>query len=172
MIFVTVGTQLPFDRLTDAMADWAARNPGQKVIVQTGRAGAVLDGVETRPFVDADEFRSLVERADVLVAHAGMGSILTAVELGKKVIVMPRKAELGEHRNDHQRATAEKLSHLENLRVVDTAEQLSGALDAALKSSPLAAAADAVSAGRDRLMGEIRNFIFAPLPGGAMAEAA
>ena len=54
MIFVTVGTQLPFERLIEAVADWSARNPGQRVIAQTGETNVVHDGVEARPFVDAD----------------------------------------------------------------------------------------------------------------------
>ncbi len=50
-----------------------------------------------------------VEEAELLVAHAGMGSIITALERGKPILVMPRRADLGEHRNDHQMATAERL---------------------------------------------------------------
>ena len=57
------------------------------------------------------EFRAKAQESDVIVAHAGMGSILTALELGKPIVVMPRRAHLGEHRNDHQWATANHLGH-------------------------------------------------------------
>ena len=48
--------------------------------------------------------------ADAVVAHAGIGTILGALELGKPTVVMPRRAALGEHRNDHQLATARRFS--------------------------------------------------------------
>ena len=50
--------------------------------------------------------------ADAIIAHAGMGTILTALEMGKPLLVMPRRAELGEHRNDHQLATAMRFADL------------------------------------------------------------
>jgi hypothetical protein len=46
------------------------------------------------------------------VAHAGMGTILSALELGTPVLVMPRRAALGEQRNDHQVATARRFKQL------------------------------------------------------------
>ena len=51
--------------------------------------------------------RSLGDSAlQVVIAHDEMGSIITALEMGKPIVVMPRRAELGEHRNDHQVAAA------------------------------------------------------------------
>lgn len=44
--------------------------------------------------------------AQVIVSHAGMGSLLTALRHRRPILIMPRKASLGEHRNDHQMATA------------------------------------------------------------------
>jgi UDP-N-acetylglucosamine transferase subunit ALG13 len=55
-----------------------------------------------------EEFRRRVAEATLLVAHAGMGSIITALELGKPILVMPRRGNLRETRNDHQVATAER----------------------------------------------------------------
>src|SRR5690606_34315420 len=43
---------------------------------------------------------------DIVIGHAGMGTIITALELGKPVLVMPRLARLNEQRNDHQLASA------------------------------------------------------------------
>lgn len=161
MIFVTVGTQLPFDRLLTAIDQWAYRNRDHKVVAQTARTDLVLPWIDPRPFVNAAEFKRLVKEADVLVAHAGMGSILTALELGKPVIIMPRHADLGEHRNDHQLATAERLSHLANLQVANNADELDAALEIALKIAPADIGTDVVSEGHQRLLGEIRSFISA-----------
>ena len=42
---------------------------------------------------------------------------------------MPRRAELGEHRNDHQRATAERFRDRKGIFVADDEETLVGRLD-------------------------------------------
>ena len=161
MIFVTVGTQLPFDRLLTAVDQWACANRDHKVIAQTGKTDLVLPWIESQPFVNAAEFKKHLKQADVLVAHAGMGSILTAMELGKPVIIMPRRADLGEHRNDHQLATAERLAHLANLQIVNSASELEAALEVALNVNPMDTSSDVISEGHQRLVGEIRSFISA-----------
>jgi hypothetical protein len=76
------------------------------------------------PFLTAGECLHRIETCTIVVAHAGMGTILTALELGKPVIVMPRRADLREHRNDHQLATARKLLALGRLAVAFDEEQL------------------------------------------------
>lgn len=134
MIFVTVGTQLPFDRLVLAMDRWAAVHPGCPVIAQTGASAASAPHLDVRARVTPAEFCDLVAAADAVVAHAGMGSILTAIELGKPVVVMPRRADRGEHRNDHQLATTAGLSHIASIRVAHDEHGLASAIDEALSA--------------------------------------
>jgi UDP-N-acetylglucosamine transferase subunit ALG13 len=67
--------------------------------------------------------------ADAIVAHAGMGTILTALELGTPIVVMPRRAALGEHRNDHQLATARRFAEQGSIAVAFDEEQLHARLD-------------------------------------------
>jgi UDP-N-acetylglucosamine transferase subunit ALG13 len=67
--------------------------------------------------------------ADVIVAHAGMGSIITALELSIPIIVMPRKADLGEHRNDHQIATAKRFLEQGRIHVAFDEIELTEKLD-------------------------------------------
>lgn len=133
MIFATVGTQLPFDRLLDGLNGWADKNPDRQIVAQTGASGTAFDKIDCRPFLTQSEFREMAEKADLIVSHAGMGTILTAAELGKPIIVMARKAELGEHRNDHQAATVAEMSKLPNVIACEDAQSLAGAIDAALK---------------------------------------
>ena len=59
-----------------------------------------------------------------------MGTILTALEIGKPLLVMPRRASLGEHRNEHQLATARRFADLGKLRVAFDETELAGELDA------------------------------------------
>lgn len=87
-----------------------------------------------------------------------MGSILSARALGKPILLMPRRAALGEHRNDHQLDTAAEMAALPHVRVVETAEDLATALDAALLLPEVAPGGDMASAD---LIGNLRRFIFA-----------
>jgi UDP-N-acetylglucosamine transferase subunit ALG13 len=107
MIFVTVGTQLPFDRMVRTVDEWAgAHGRGSEVFAQTGPSQFKPRHIHSAPFISAAECRRRTCSARVIIAHAGMGSIITALELGKPILVMPRRAALGEQRNDHQVATA------------------------------------------------------------------
>jgi exopolysaccharide biosynthesis glucuronosyltransferase PssE len=117
VIFVTVGTQLPFDRLVMAVDEWASVHPGQRIVAQIGPSVLRPQHVEWRDFISPQECRALMSEARAIVAHAGMGSILTALELGKPVLIVPRRAALGEHRNEHQLATARHFADVRGVSV-------------------------------------------------------
>ncbi len=105
MIFVTVGTQLAFDRMVGAVDNWAAIS-GDDVFAQVGPTDIHFNHIRQSTFLEPKDFDHYFNAASLVIAHAGMGSILTAMSYGKQIIIMPRKADLGEHRNDHQLATA------------------------------------------------------------------
>jgi UDP-N-acetylglucosamine transferase subunit ALG13 len=117
MIFVAVGTQLPFDRLVKAVDDWAATIDGCEIFGQVGASSYRAKNIETVDFLTPSQFQSCVRRASLIVSHAGMGTIITALERGRPILVMPRRACLGEHRNDHQVATAVRLGALGRITV-------------------------------------------------------
>lgn len=106
VILVTVGAQMPFDRLIRAVDAWAAETGRTDVFAQIGPGAWQPRHIEWTDFLSPADFRARVQRASLLVAHAGMGSILTALELGRPILVMPRRGDLMETRNDHQVATA------------------------------------------------------------------
>ncbi|MCX7300646.1 MAG: glycosyltransferase [Rhodobacterales bacterium] len=161
MIFATVGTQLPFDRMLSALDDWAARNISMPVLAQTGASARSFRNLKAIPRVDQRTYAETMEKARVVVAHAGMGTILSAAEAGKRLILMPRRAELGEHRNDHQLATAEEMSVLSNVTVVHDAKALWDTLDAVLEAGADLTPALTLSAGaQPRLINTIQDFIW------------
>lgn len=129
MILVTVGAQLPFDRLVRAVDAWAARSGRRDVFAQIGPGGWRPAHVEWAEFIEPAEFRERALAADALVGHAGMGTILTALQFGKPVLVMPRRGDLGETRNDHQVATAERFAAQRRIRVAMDVEELGPRLD-------------------------------------------
>jgi UDP-N-acetylglucosamine transferase subunit ALG13 len=100
--------QLGFDRLIQAMDDLAPEF-GMEVIAQIGRGEYVPRNMEARIGIAPDEFEKLVERCQLIVAHAGIGTILTAQRFKKPILLMPRRFDRGEHRNDHQVATVRHL---------------------------------------------------------------
>lgn len=123
MIFVSVGTQLPFPRLIEMMDGWAKKNRNQEVICQTADDTST-ELMKTRDFITAKEFKSYFANASIIVSHAGMGNILTALEMGKPIIILPRKVSLHEHRNDHQVSTANKFSKHPNVFVIEDGKGL------------------------------------------------
>ena len=128
MIFATVGTQLPFDRLIAALDAWAAAHCHVEVFAQIGCGDYVPRYMAWTRDMQPVAFRARMAACETVVAHAGMGSIISAIELGKRVIVMPRRASLGEHRNEHQLATVARLAHLRGFEVVHEPAELSAAL--------------------------------------------
>lgn len=104
MIFVTVGSSLPFDRLIRAV-DAAAPAVDDEFFAQIGDGTYEPTNFSFARLLDNEEFASRVEGADVVIGHAGMGTISTALAHGKALIAMPRLPEHGELVNDHQRAT-------------------------------------------------------------------
>jgi UDP-N-acetylglucosamine transferase subunit ALG13 len=133
MIFVTVGTQLPFNRMVRAVDEWAGcRGRGTDVFAQIGPddpGGYLPRHMQWTRFLRADACTDLVLRSRVVVAHAGMGSILTALQLARPILVMPRRGDLGEHRNDHQVATAKRLLAQGCVNVAFDETELWGQLD-------------------------------------------
>lgn len=157
MIFVTVGAQMPFDRLIEWMDEWAAAHGRGDVLAQIGPSTLEPRAIEVAPFMDPPRFRETLASADCIVAHAGMGTILTALELGKPILVVPRLGALMETRNDHQVATAERFARDGLVRMATTPEELDEGI-AALEASP--ASRDRISAqASDELLARLRLFL-------------
>lgn len=129
MILLTVGTQLPFDRLVRIVDDIASRLD-EPVEAQIGRSTYTPQNMRWECEIDPIAFEARIASARVVVAHAGIGTIVTAQRQGRPLILFPRLANLAEHRNDHQLATAAALANREGIYVARSA----GELDALLRS--------------------------------------
>lgn len=117
VIFVTVGAQMPFDRLIKTIDQWAHAHQRDDVFAQIGSTDYRPSHIRWTPFLSTEEFRQRYEDAKVVIAHAGTGSIITALQLGKPILIMPRRASLRETRNDHQVATSEQFRKLDSVVV-------------------------------------------------------
>lgn len=153
MILVTVGTQLPFPRLIKALDDMAPRLG--RVVAQIGDNPEVPKNIEHHRSMEPRAFEQLFLAADRIVAHAGIGTLLAAKKHGKPIIIFPRRAAMGEHRNDHQLATAKQLESQVGVFVAyDETE-----LERLLFLPSLAPATNAPSPSLRGLQGAIRDFI-------------
>lgn len=135
-IFVTVGAQMPFDRLVTAMDLWAAAHPHHRVIAQIGASELTPAHLEWRRFLTPGEFERRCDAAEAVVGHAGTGTILAALERGKPIVVMPRRAELRETRNDHQLATAKRFAEIAGVSIAWNERELGRALERLEEARP------------------------------------
>lgn len=114
MIFVTVGNATQgFRRLLDAV-DALGRNgffEQEPVFLQTGNSRDFRSALyQYRPFLADEEFQRRMERADLIIAHGGCGTLLYAIRCKKVPVVMPRRKQYGEHVNDHQMQLVQALA--------------------------------------------------------------
>jgi UDP-N-acetylglucosamine transferase subunit ALG13 len=131
--FVSVGNATQsFQRLLDAVCEIAANLP-QPVVVQYGSLSDFnCKHCQCVAFMDMQEFESQVAEADLLILHAGAGSVINAIKAGKVPIVMPRRVKLGEHIDDHQLEFARELSKAGSVVLCEDTSFLSSAVTEAL----------------------------------------
>jgi UDP-N-acetylglucosamine transferase subunit ALG13 len=118
VIFLTVGGQLPFDRLVRSVDEWAARRGRSDVFAQIGSGQYRPRSFDHCRFLPPAEFQDRAHAATAIVSHAGIGVIVLALEAQKPLLVFPRRCALGEHRNDHQLDGAQRFEALGTVRVV------------------------------------------------------
>lgn len=157
MIFVVTGTQMPFDRLIRGL-DEIAPQLDEEIVAQVNSSSYQPRHFKTIDMLPPDEFDLLFKRARLIVAHAGIGSIISAMECKKPIIIFPRVAVMGEHRNEHQLATAAKMKENGWVYVATNKEEL---LSLLLTSDlhPLCTIGEYAS---ERLIKSITDFIEEP----------
>lgn len=124
MIFVTVGTQeFPFDRLLSGL-----EGVDEELVVQGGPSTVRPDGATWFDYLSYPEVRELARRARVVVCHAGVGSVMTAVAEGKRPVVVPRLKRYRETVDDHQLPFARRLAEAGLVTLVEDASRLREAI--------------------------------------------
>lgn len=122
-VFVTLGTIEPyrFDSVVDAVV--AALPPDADVVWQLGATkrddlpGTVHDEIPSA------EFNRLARESDVVVTHAGVGSIMSFLNMDCNLVAVPRRKKRNEHVDDHQLQVASDLAR-RGLCVVAEADEL------------------------------------------------
>lgn len=126
MIFATVGTHHDgFPRMLRALELLPS---DVELVVQHGHGDAPANATVAAPFLPFSEMSANFAAADVVLTHAGVGSILLAIQHGHAPIIFPRLKRHGEHVDDHQLELAEQMSARRLVRVVREAHELPDAV--------------------------------------------
>jgi UDP-N-acetylglucosamine transferase subunit ALG13 len=159
MIFVTVGSQLPFDRLTAAVDDWAADRPDAELFGQVGATLSPPTNFASVSTMSPEEYQQRFAEAELIVAHVGMGTIITALELGKPLLMLPRLASLKESRNDNQVGTAWHFRSFAQFEMVESESEIPARMNHMLADlDRYRRASDEFGVG-DSLIDAIREFV-------------
>lgn len=122
MILVTLGTQKQqFTRLLDMIENSKIKD---KIIVQAGYTKYKSKKMEIFDFIDYQQMNDLIENADVIITHAGTGSIVTPLKRNKKVIAMARLKKYKEHVDDHQEQIVNIFSEVGYIEKIDDSSNL------------------------------------------------
>ena len=135
MIFVTLGTQdKSFSRLLEAIQKQIDnKNIKERVVVQAGYTQFKSSDMEIFDYLIKDEFEKFMETCDILITHGGVGSIMTGLNAGKKIIAAARLKEYGEHTNDHQIQIIKKFEKEGYLLALNDFENLDNVINKAKK---------------------------------------
>jgi len=101
LILVIVGLMYGFENLIQEM-DKIAGKIDETVVMQIGNTSYEPKKAKYFRFISEKEIDGLYNDARIVVCHAGVGSILTALQHNKPIIAVPRKKKYGEHIDDHQ----------------------------------------------------------------------
>ena len=163
---VTVGTLLPFDRLVNAVAALEGKFRPKHIVAQVGSGGVTPRGMDVRESIPFDELGELMERANVVFCHGGSGSLITALRAGCRIIAMPRRRDLGENHDDHQREIVGALASRGLIEVAEVTADLEPLLERALSKQPIRATTDPSA-----LIGRLRELTAQWFPASSAAQS-
>lgn len=130
MILVLLGTQNNgFERLLNAIQSNIDKGViTEEVKVQAGFTKFESKDMEIFNFIDKSKLLELQDQADLIITHGGVGSIVSSLKKGKKVIVVPRLKKYGEHVNNHQIQIARRFAQEGYVKYVLNMKHLEKAL--------------------------------------------
>jgi UDP-N-acetylglucosamine transferase subunit ALG13 len=151
VIFVTVGTnEARFDRLLESLENLPAR---VELFVQRGPSSICPTGATCTDYLTFDEMVETMQRAEVVVMHAGVGSVLTALLNGIRPIVVPRLHRFGEAVDDHQLEFGRRAGTGGLVTLVEDTAGLAQAIERQRESPPPPPLPD------ERLLADLRSYL-------------
>jgi UDP-N-acetylglucosamine transferase subunit ALG13 len=106
------------------MDEWAAEHPSTKVFAQIGDGKFLPRACQWKRILSSEEFESRCREAEVVVAHAGIGTVLTVLQLCRPLVILARQAAHREVTTNHQVATTVRFGGIDGITVANDVEQL------------------------------------------------
>lgn len=131
MIFVCVGSRnYPFDRLIKKLDELYEQGIiKEEIFAQIGTSTYKPQHYSYQDFLSQEEFLRKIEEADIVISHGASGSIMKALNAGKKVIAVTRLEKYGEHINDHQIQNNEAFASNKYVLAVYEMDELKDAIE-------------------------------------------
>ena len=131
MILVLLGTQNnSFHRLLEKIEELIEKKLiTERVIVQAGYTKYESKNMQIFDLIPQEELERYQEKADLIITHGGVGSIVSSIKKGKKVIAVPRLHEYQEHVNNHQKQIIEYFREKNYILGIQDVEELEQALE-------------------------------------------
>lgn len=130
-IFVTVGNDFhSFHRLIEKI-DEQALKISYRFVVQYGYCEYIPENIsEKYKFLKRDEYYQKFESADMIISHAGIGTIMDGIQMKKRMIIVPRLHKYNEHFNDHQMEIVNAIGeNYNNIKVINDVNLLESCID-------------------------------------------
>jgi beta-1,4-N-acetylglucosaminyltransferase len=158
VILVTVGTnEAPFDRLLRAVETLST---DEEIVVQHGSSAVIpANAARTFDFLLFDDLVREMGASRVVVTHAGIGSIMTALSCGRRPVVAARLVAHREAVDDHQLPVARRLEEAGLVTLVEDLAQLEEAVVKAGEEIDVSLGPD------ERLVNELREYVLAQTTG-------
>lgn len=130
MIFVCVGSRnYQFNRLFIELDRLCEKEViKEEIFAQIGTSTYRPKYFQYKDFISPEEFEEKIRNANIVISHGASGSIMKALNLGKKVIAVTRLKKYGEHINDHQIQNNEAFASNKYVLAVYEMKDLEGAL--------------------------------------------
>lgn len=111
MIFVILGTEhFQFNRFVKNVEHLVENDVlTEEVFIQLGMSQYEPKHVGFKRFLPFSEMSHKIKNASLVLAHAGAGTTILSLQLGKAPILFPRLSKYGEHIDEHQATFAEKM---------------------------------------------------------------
>ena len=156
MILVLLGTQNnQFKRLLQEIEKCIDNGIiNQRVVVQAGFTKFNSDKMKIFDLKPKEVIDNLVDEAEFIITHGGVGSIIMALKKNKKVIAVPRLSEFSEHVNNHQRQIVEIFNEKGYILGVQNMEDLADAIKQINEFRPTSYCGD-----NSKMLGIIEGFI-------------
>lgn len=159
MILVTVGTnEAPFDRL---VAAFDGASLGEPLVVQHGSSRIRPAGATCVDFFAFDELIEHIRTARAVVAHAGVGTIMSVVAEGIRPYVVPRLHRFREAVDDHQVPLARRFHESGLVTLVEDPDALPAILEAPAMPGEGCVRSPASIEASDGLVHELRTYLAA-----------